>query len=210
MSKVRDWIAWKIKESLPVAPMLVWSDTNAKQFTDLTATTHKELLDFWDGPIDEKTKLRAGPGKGPKPTLTTCTSFLPVFASFVRLAGGIVVQKHDYSLNKDVWVDPLRPFEMFKNKAWRAYPKDGWPKAGDFFALGALTNPHHVGVIMDIDTNAQKWTKVAGGAGGRLMGHDAVKRTDWEPIDHDFAGWLDVDVYFDGWVPADSIYDEFE
>jgi hypothetical protein len=182
MSDVRTWIVTELQKILK-APGIIWSDTDGANFLQLTGISHAELLNKWFGEIDPVTKQR--PGTGPDVKFTTCTSFLPNFSSLVRRAGGLPVKK-------------LGPFTMHHEKAWVAKAPGASPQPGDYFLLGTPTALEHTGIILEIDDG--KWSKVAGGAGGRNYNHDGVKRTALEPIPGNVFGWLDVDAYYTGWV----------
>jgi len=191
MSALRNWIVTNLKNLLPSAPMTIWSDTNGSQFQQLTGLTQEELMTKWYGPKDSSGNRS---GTGTDPTFTTCTSFLPRFASTVASAGGLAGKQ-------------LRPFKLNTENGWVANADGASPEAGDFFLLGTAVHLEHVGVILEVD--GSNWSMVAGGAGGKRFQHDGVKRTALEPMPGAVMGWLDVDTYFSGWVsPSADIYND--
>src|SRR5262245_6378941 len=106
----------------------------------------------------------------------------------------------------------FRPFEMMKEKGWTAASSDTQAQEGDFFVLAYTEGKRkgqleHVGIVVKIDTtDGEKWSCVAGGAGGRLGGqgvHDGVGRTPLQPRPGGVMGWVNVDLYFDGWAGPD-------
>lgn len=188
MTPLRRWIKRTLLTELPIGT--IWSDTSPARFNQLTGVTHEELLKKWfqikkDGTPDFETK-------GYDPTFTTCSSFLPRFASRICQAGHIPVKS-------------LRAFALNTEKGWTP----GWlgdavaggPQEGDFFQLGSGGMTTHVGIIAQI--HGTLWSKVAGGAGGRGSKHDGVKRTPLEGRPGGVMGWLDVDAYFAGWSGPD-------
>jgi hypothetical protein len=183
MSAVRTWIVNDLMAYFN-APGTVWSTIDAKKFYELTGQTQAELMIKWHGQIvDPATGARDG--KGTDPRFTTCTSFLPRYASRVFDAGGLKRKN-------------LGPFTMNHEPAWVDNAGDASPQAGDFFLLGVPTAIEHTGIILEIDN--RQWGLVAGGAGGPRQDKDGVKRTALEPIPARVMGWLDVDQYFKGWV----------
>ena len=132
MSALRNWIVTNLKNLLPSAPMTIWSDTNGSQFQQLTGLTQEELMTKWYGPKDSSGNRS---GTGTDPTFTTCTSFLPIFASKVCSAGGLAGKQ-------------LRPFKLNTENGWVANADGASPEAGDFFLLGTAVHLEHVGVIL--------------------------------------------------------------
>jgi len=104
MSALRNWIVTNLENLLPSAPMTIWSDTNGSQFQQLTGLTQEELMTKWYGPKDSSGNRS---GTGTDPTFTTCTSFLPIFASKVCSAGGLAGKQ-------------LRPFKLNTENGWVA------------------------------------------------------------------------------------------
>ena len=190
MSALRNWIVDYLKNLLPSAPMTIWSDTNGVQFLQLTGVSQQDLMTKWHGPKDPNTGQR--PGTGAEPTFTTCTSFLPRFASTVASAGSLAGKQ-------------LRPFKLNVEKGFVANADGASPEPGDFFLLGTGGSADHVGVILEVD--GSNWSTVAGGKGGNKSGHDGVGRSALEPMPGSLMGWLDVDTYFDGWASPSDIYD---
>lgn len=203
MTYVRSWILADLKSLIPNAPQVIYSDVNPREFKELTGLTHNDLLTYWEGPIDPDTKLRTG--KGTSPTFTTCTSFLPIYASRVRLAGGLPISEVNRFTGKSQAIG-LKPFKMNQEKAWVANNGTAVPQPGDFFLIGTVNDMKHVGIILNI--NGTMWEAVAGGAGGKRSKRDGVKRTAMEARPEPVLGWLDVDVYFNGWESPQSIYDD--
>jgi hypothetical protein len=194
MSPVRTWILNKLKKHLP-CPTTCWSDTQPQPFHALTGLTHEDLMVRWHGPIlDAATGERSG--RGTLPTFTTYTSFLPFFASKVRRAGNLPLQKKNRF--SGLTVDVLyHAFEQQTEPGWVPASSGRTPKPGDFFQCGTATAAYQVGVILEV--SGDRWARVVGGAGGRALGRDGVTRTALEPHAGPVMGWVDVDVYFDGW-----------
>lgn len=198
---LRKWI----KKELTSLTVLgtIWSDIEKDKFKDLTGVTHATLLKKWydydgTGKVDYN-KV------GLDPRFTTCTSFLPQIATRTRRAGGLSTTKLLYGKEYDI---KLRAFELNKEIGWvpansEKALKQG-PKEGDFFQLQYTTGKYkgmteHVGIIYEIGGNGSLWSCVAGGAGGRNVKHDGVKRTSLEAKPSGIMGWLDIDEYFKGW-----------
>ncbi|HLJ49051.1 MAG TPA: hypothetical protein VKU01_23715 [Bryobacteraceae bacterium] len=189
LTPLRKWIKNTLLTRFP-NPGTVWSDTDGKNFQYLTEITHDGLLSKWflkdkDGKVDYTTT-------GPDPKFTTCTSFLPVFASRVAMAGKLPPTE-------------LRPFKMPVTRGWApAWLTDaavGGPKEGDFFLITEQGEMKHVGIIAQIE--GQLWSVVAGGQGGRSSRHDGVGRTPISARPTGVFGYLDVDSYFQGWAGPD-------
>lgn len=199
MTPVRNWIRKTLLEQVPVGT--IWSDTNAAAFTTLTGVTQDELLAKWFQIKDKKPDYKT---TGSDPRFTTCSSFLPRFATQVRIAGHLAVKQHNSKLNRDSDIQ-LHGFALNTERGWTpAFLADGskiGPQEGDFFQLGHAGMTDHVGIILAIQGN--QWSLVAGGAGGRTSKHDGVKRTPLQPRPNDVMGWLNVDVYFQGWSGPD-------
>ena len=199
---LRKWIKNELISNIPMGT--IWSDTKPDAFVKLTGVSHKELLGKWFG-----TKTVNGADvvdfdtKGTDSRFTTCSSFLPRFATQVRIAGGMARKKHNFYTGKDDEIG-LRGFQLHTERGWTpaflGYANGG-PKEGDFFQLGHGGMTDHVGIIVKIKD--EFWGKVAGGAGGRGSKHDGVKRSQLEPLGGGLMGWLDVDVYFEGWNGPD-------
>jgi hypothetical protein len=199
MSPVRTWILNELTKHLPY-PTTCWSDTQPQPFRALTGLTHEDLMVRWHGPfLNTATGERSG--MGTLPTFTTCTSFLPIFASKVRRAGNLPMQKKNRF--SGLMVDVLyHAFEQQTEPGWVPASSGKSPKPGDFFQCRTATTAYHVGVILEVSGN--RWAKVIGGAGNKAMGHDGVTRTALEPHAGPVMGWVDVDVYFDGWAEDNS------
>lgn len=181
LSPLRNWIVAELKRMIPI-PTTIWSDskTDAAYFTQLTGATQKSLEAQW------KTGSK----------FTTCSSFLPVFATRIRSAGMLPLETVNKFGFKNSVV--LHGFALNSEVGW--VPYSGSPagaKPGDFFQLGHGGWTDHVGVILEIEDG--QWSVVAGGAGGRSSNRDGVKRTTLQPVPGGLMGWLDVDVYFQGW-----------
>jgi hypothetical protein len=194
---VRNWIKKTLLENVPVGT--IWSDTRGdSRFERLTGQSQDALNKRWFGVgTDKKVNYNQS---GSDPTFTTCSSFLPRFATSIRRAGGLPTQK--FSIYSAKWVDiELRGFQLHKERGWipaaLGYALYGGPKEGDFFQLGHGGTTEHVGIILGI--HGDTWSCVAGGAGGRNSRHDGVKRTPYQHKPHHIMGWIDVDVYFRGW-----------
>ncbi len=185
MTPVREWIKSTLLGIFP-NPGAVWSDINEEAFFNLTGLRHKDLLQKWfqfkeDGTPDYDTK-------GPDPKFTTCTSFLPRFATQVCRAGAIPEKM-------------LRPFKMAIERgyspAWLRDAVKGGPEEGDFFLTGHNEQLQHVGVIVQVEGSL--WSVVGGGAGGRTSRRDGVKRTPLQSRPAGVLGYLNVDIFFEGW-----------
>jgi len=190
LTPVRKWIKKTLFTSFPT-PSTVWSDTDEKNFQYLTAMSHNDLLTKWFK-FDNKTGRWDYNATGPDPGFTTCTSFLPVFATRVSLAG------------KSSAPD-LQPFKMPSMRGWSpAWLTDaavGGPQEGDFFLIAEGGEFKHVGVIAQIE--GQQWSVVAGGQGGRRSKHDGVGRSPVSIRPSGVFGYLDVDSYFQDWSGPD-------
>jgi hypothetical protein len=200
MTPVRNWIKHTLITQIPIGT--IWSNTDAKAFEKLTGVSQDDLMAKWfqknkEGKTDYNTM-------GADPKFTTCSSFLPRFATQVRLAGHLPVKKHNSQLNRDTDVQ-LHGFALNTERGWTpgflGDAVNGGPQEGDFFQLGQNGVTDHVGIIVKI--KGKLWSLVAGGAGGRKSQHDGVKRTPLEPRPGYVMGWLDADVYFDGWTGPD-------
>ena len=183
LSPLRHWIVAELKRMIPIPGTTIWSDSkqDAAYFTQLTGATQKSLEANW---------------KIPGNRFTTCSSFLPIFATTIRRAGMLPLE----TVNKFGFKNTiaLHGFALNSEVGW--VPYSGSPagaKPGDFFQLGHGGWTDHVGVILEIEDG--QWSLVAGGAGGPSSKHDGVKRTALQPIPGGLMGWLDVDVYFQGW-----------
>ncbi|MCC7221487.1 MAG: hypothetical protein IT490_12255 [Candidatus Contendobacter sp.] len=200
MTPLRRWIKKTLITQIPTGT--IWSDTHPAAFAALTGVSHRDLLEKWFKVNEDKTLDYEQMGADPR--FTTCSSFLPRFATQVRIAGHLPTKKHNLQLNKDFDIG-LRGFELNREIGWTpAFLGDavaGGPQEGDFFQLGHNGMTDHVGIIVQIQGNL--WSLVAGGAGGRRSKHDGVKRTPLEPRPGGVLGWLDVDVYFSGWSGPD-------
>lgn len=199
---LRRWIKKTLIQSIPMGT--VWSDTNPDVFLKLTGVSQKDLLKKWFGVKKEGDKdVTDFDAKGTDSRFTTCSSFLPRFATQVRVAGNLPTKKHNFYSGKEDDIG-LRGFQLHTERGWTpaflGYAVNGGPKEGDFFQLGHGGMTDHVGIIVQI--KGELWGKVAGGAGGRGSKHDGVKRTPLEPT-IGVMGWLDVDVYFEGWNGPD-------
>src|SRR5436305_275340 len=111
MTPVRNWIKNRLNSLIPSGT--IWSNVNPKAFKALTGVTHEDLMGDWfgtnkDGTIDYKTT-------GTDKRFTTCTSFLPRFATQVRYAGGLPVKKRVLGKEFDIG---LKPFLMFTERGW--------------------------------------------------------------------------------------------
>jgi hypothetical protein len=201
---LREWIKQELNRQTIVGT--IWSDTDASKFEALTNVTHKTLLSKWFGYTEGKGDLDYNK-TGDDPRFTTCTSFLPNIATRIRRAGNLPTTKHNSynNTNPDI---KLRAFELNKEQGWvsASSPQalEKGPKEGDFFQLQYTSGKYkgqteHVGVIYQIGGNGSMWSCVAGGAGGRSVKHDGVKRTDLLAKPAGIMGWLDVDEYFKGW-----------
>ena len=200
MSPLRNWIRNALKTQIPSAGT-IWSDTHPAAFETLTGVNHKDLLKKWFEVTNNEPDYNT---KGTDPRFTTCSSFLPRFATQIRIAGHLPTRKHNVQLNKDFDIG-LRAFELHTERGWTpAYLADAagvGPQEGDFFQLGHGGMTDHVGIIAKVEGDL--WTLVAGGAGGRGSKHDGVKRTPPQPRPGGLMGWLSVDVYFEGWNGVD-------
>jgi len=199
---VRNWIIDTLTKSIPVGTF--WSDQDTKEkhpFKDLTGMSHKDLLKKWFKITRVKKEEYIHYNEnGDDPKFTTCSSFLPIFASSVRNAGGIQKKRNYFTgLDEDYL---LRGFQLNVERGWTpaflGYAIQGGPKPGDFFQLfNKFGQTEHVGVILSIE--GDMWSIVAGGGGGRGTKHDGVTRTPLQPRPTNLMGWLDVDIYFEGW-----------
>jgi hypothetical protein len=200
---LRRWIRKTLIESVSMGT--IWSDTNPGAFYTLTGLKQTDLNKRWFETTGEgdNVKVTNWDGKGTDPTFTTCSSFLPRFATKIRQAGNLPTTKFNNFTGKNQDIN-LRGFQLHTERGWTpaflGYAVNGGPKEGDFFQLGHGGMTDHVGIIVKI--KGELWGKVAGGAGGRGSKHDGVKRTPLEPT-MGVMGWLDVDVYFEGWAGAD-------
>ena len=202
MTPVRNWIKRTLMTQIPIGT--IWSNSNPQAFKELTGMTQDELLAKWfQMKPDDTPKHALQPDYktvGADPKFTTCSSFLPRFATQVRIAGHLAVKKHNSQLNRDTDVQ-LHGFALNTERGWTpAFLGDatnGGPQEGDFFQLGHNGMTDHVGIIVKI--KGKLWSLVAGGAGGRTSKHDGVKRTPLDPRPVNVMGWLDADVYFQGW-----------
>ena len=201
---VRNWLRKKLIETIPVGT--IWSDKDTKEkhpFQDLTGMTHKGLLKKWYE-LDSDEKIIENTF-GTDPKFTTCSSFLPIMASKIRIAGGMPTTKHNNYTGKE---DPigLRGFQLHTERGWTpaflGYAVNGGPKEGDFFQLVSKSGmTEHVGIILTI--KGDLWSAVAGGAGGRGSRHDGVSRSILKPRPQNLMGWIDIDAYFQGWNGPD-------
>src|SRR5262245_41403707 len=82
MTPVRKWIVKSLRTMLKPGVTL-WSDTNGADFYTLTGLTQKELMQKWYGGTGENPDHAK---TGFDPGFTTCTSFMPRFATRVRQA----------------------------------------------------------------------------------------------------------------------------
>lgn len=200
---VRNWIKKTLIELVPVGT--IWSDAKGdKRFEILTGESQDSLNLRWfkaiKDPVTEKVIGFDYDQNGTDPTFTTCSSFLPRFATRVRQAGGLPTKIKDINgKSRDIG---LKGFQLHKERigwvpAALGYALYGGPKEGDFFQLGTKGTTEHVGIILGIQ--GETWSCVAGGAGGRRGKHDGVKRSPYHHRPHNLMGWIDVDVYFHGW-----------
>jgi hypothetical protein len=200
---IRNWIKKTLLENVPVGT--IWSDAKGdSRFERLTGMSQDGINAKWfKVDRDEKTKKITAvhyDQKGDDPRFTTCSSFLPRFATTIRRAGGLPTRKKNW---EGKWQDiGLKGFQLHTERigwipAAVGYALYGGPKEGDFFQLGHGGTTEHVGIILGI--NGDTWSCVAGGAGGRGSKHDGVKRTPYQHRPHHIMGWIDVDIYFRGW-----------
>ena len=201
---LRRWIRKTLIESIPIGT--IWSDTKPDSFIKLTGVSHKDLEKKWFGTTTDAkgNSVTDYNSKGSDSRFTTCSSFLPRFATQVRMAGNLPTKKFNSFIGKTTDIG-LRGFQLNTERGWTpaflGYAVNGGPKEGDFFQLGHGGMTDHVGIIVKIKD--EFWGKVAGGAGGRGSKHDGVKRSQLEPIGGGVMGWLDVDSYFEGWSGPD-------
>src|SRR5262249_52321569 len=112
LSPLRRWIKKTLITQIPVGT--IWSDTNGAAFKTLTGVSHLDLLRKWF------TVVKGTPNyniTGADPRFTTCSSFLPRFATQVRIAGGLPIKMHNSQLNKDFDIG-LRGFELNVERGW--------------------------------------------------------------------------------------------
>jgi len=176
---------------VPSIPGEIRSDTNEAQFTKLSGITQNMLLQSWGLQERPDKTTRADPPPG----LTSCNSFVAVYA------GGIGIAQKDRSLGQFGLEKKLTGWG--KAFAWIPATAGGKPKYGDIFEVGGT---NHQGVSLDFDAGGA-WNTAEGGQGGRKQQppHDIIKRRSL-PQAGDLLvhpkgpvkGWVDVELFASG------------
>ena len=124
MTPLRKWIKKTLMSQIPIGT--IWSDTNPAAFKELTGVNQDDLLSKWFQIKDKKPDYNT---TGSDPRFTTCSSFLPRFASRVCIAGGLPIR-------------PLHAFALNTERGWTP----GW--LGDAVAGGPLSTQLKIPVLV--------------------------------------------------------------
>src|SRR5690349_10714889 len=114
---LRRWIRKTLIESIPMGT--IWSDTKPDAFYKLTGLKHKDLLKKWFATTGEGDNIVVTDYNktGTDSRFTTCSSFLPRFATQVRQAGNLPTKKRNIFSGKDVDIG-LRGFQLHTERGW--------------------------------------------------------------------------------------------
>lgn len=132
-----------------------------------------------------------------KASFSTCTSFVAIFVSAIRINGGLMkLGKNGVPITKGVPVFQTLNLSLNKKGWHEASETNNNPRIGDIFAVGPVSNPRHVGIILN--SVGSLWQTIEAG-GGVIGQYQSISRNGWHAPNPGVCGWINIDEYFDTW-----------